>query len=177
MNYAGVGSRRTPATILKQMKQIGYELGIATTNNKSWILNTGGAAGADQAFCEGASAAGGKVQVFAPTWYTVHGCSYDVKKITDIPPGAYSIAQRFHPAWGRLSSGAKALMARNILVLLGESFIEPVRFVVAWTPNGKMVGGTGHTLRAASDFNIPVFNLNDMSAAKVIEHAIKLLEQ
>ncbi len=175
MTYAGVGARKTPSVVLEKMREIGFELGITQHGDKAWTLYTGGAAGADQAFCEGAVAAAGKIKVFAPAWYAVHGCLPDVNRVTDIPPGAYSIARRYHPAWDKLGRGARALMARNVMVVLGESFVEPVRFVVAWTPGGNDVGGTGHTLRVARDFGVPIFNLYESTVGDVLRYADEVM--
>ena len=47
--YAGIGARKTPVYILSIMGTIGEYLA-----EKGWILNTGAAPGADQAFAEGA---------------------------------------------------------------------------------------------------------------------------
>jgi predicted Rossmann fold nucleotide-binding protein DprA/Smf involved in DNA uptake len=48
--YAGIGSRRTPSEILELMKEIGSKLEI-----EGWLLRSGGAPGADQAFEAGIS--------------------------------------------------------------------------------------------------------------------------
>ncbi len=43
--YSGIGSRETPDDIIDVMKQLGKKLA-----DQGWILRTGGAKGADQAF-------------------------------------------------------------------------------------------------------------------------------
>jgi len=47
--YTGVGSRKTPLSILKVMRKLGYKLAI-----DGWMLRSGGADGADSAFEKGA---------------------------------------------------------------------------------------------------------------------------
>ena len=70
---------------------------------------------------------------------------------------------KYHPNWDNLSQGAKKLMARNACQVFGITGDQPVDFIICWTPNGEITGGTGQALRIAKDFNIPVFNLGSMS--------------
>ena len=72
---------------------------------------------------------------------------------------AYRIAAYHHPAWERLSPGVRALMARNVHVLLGSDLRSPAAFFACWTPGGEVVGGTGHAIRVALAHGIPVVNL------------------
>lgn len=71
----------------------------------------------------------------------------------------FELAAKYHPNWDACSGHAKALHARNGVIMLGDWLDVPVRFVVCWTPDGKVVGGTGQALRIAAAYNIPVFNL------------------
>jgi hypothetical protein len=48
--------------------------------------------------------------------------------------------------------------------ILGRWGDTPADFVVCWTKNGKASGGTGHALRIANYYNIPVFNLRNKDA-------------
>jgi hypothetical protein len=45
------------------------------------------------------------------------------------------------------------------MIILGKNLDEPVKFVVCWTPGGKVVGGTGVAIQIAHKNNIPVINL------------------
>ena len=54
--YAGIGSRKTPIKILKEMTKIANFL-----NKKGYILRSGGAIGADKAFENGS---GNKKEIF-----------------------------------------------------------------------------------------------------------------
>lgn len=59
--YAGVGSRKAPQEVLGLMERIARRLAVL-----GWMLRTGGAEGADQAFERGARAGGGTAEVFLP---------------------------------------------------------------------------------------------------------------
>jgi hypothetical protein len=78
---------------------------------------------------------------------------------------ALELAARFHPAWGRCSSAARSLHARNGHQVLGAELDSPVSFVACWTPDGSLdggarsAGGTGQALRIAAGFEVPVVNL------------------
>ena len=56
-------------------------------------------------------------------------------------------------------NGAKKLMARNCHQVLGLDLKTPVDFIVCWTKDGTINGGTGQALRIAEAYNIPVYNL------------------
>jgi hypothetical protein len=68
-----------------------------------------------------------------------------------------------HPAWDILSQGAQKLHARNVHQILGPDLSRPtpVEFVLCWTPDAQVVGGTATAIRLAQDRNIPVYNLAD----------------
>jgi hypothetical protein len=71
------------------------------------------------------------------------------------------LASQFHPAWDRLSYGARMLHARNVHQVLGANILAPVfsSFVVCWTRDGLGGGGTGQAIRIAERYNVPVFDL------------------
>jgi len=149
--YAGIGSRKTPPSILYQMTDIAK--GLAEC---SWTLRSGGAAGADSAFEEGAT----KKEIFLAS--------------AEIPEAAFEIASEYHPAWGGLQPYVKKLHARNAQQILGKNLDCTVKFVVCWTPDGAetettiKTGGTGQAIRIANAYRVPVFNLaNEGSLEKV----------
>jgi hypothetical protein len=165
--YAGIGSRATPDYITSLMTRLAERL-----RDDSMILRTGHAEGADVAFEWGAGAA---AQIFLP-WrtfntnigYTGTRDEYGHEihpKIFDSPNDeAHSIAMQYHPAWGFMTIGARALHARNSHQILGPlplSRPTPVEFVICWTADGKPSGGTGQALRIAEDHDIPIHNLHD----------------
>lgn len=147
-SYAGIGSRSTPEPVLLEMQNIAMQLAL-----RGWVLRSGLAEGADTAFDKGRKVVGAKAVLRTRT--------------THQP--AIDHAQLFHPAWDRCSDIAKALHARNSLVMLGDWLDKPVSFVVCWTPGGAVTGGTGQALRIAAHHSIPVFNLAVTPAAKLWE--------
>lgn len=153
--FAGIGSRQTPPEVLRLMEAIALRL----TTAYKFVLRSGGAKGADSAFAAGAKAK----EIYLP-WPGYNGLTDGVVLVRPTSE-AYEVAKRFHPVWDRLSPGVQALHARNVHVLLGKDLASPVDFVVAWTPGGAEVGGTGHALRVAKHYGIPVFNLYEKEKA------------
>ena len=161
-SYAGIGSRKTPPAVLALMGSVAAELAA-----QGWVLRTGMAGGADQAFYRGA-AANGSVELYLP-WarFEASARRSGMREFTLAQPSqaAYTMASRFHPAWGSLSGGVRHLHARNCHQVLGADLASPARFVLCWTPDGSLdgtgrrVGGTGQALRIAHHYGVPVFNL------------------
>lgn len=164
--YAGIGSRRTPASILDLIEDVANNLA-----QKGWVLRSGAADGADTAFEVGAKQ-WGDIELYLP-WQSFNQFRRYKGKV--IPPAksrlaypthaALELAAKYHPAWNQLSRGPRALHARNCHQILGPELNDPVRFVLCWTPDGcidnptKETGGTGQAIRLANAHNIPVFNL------------------
>jgi hypothetical protein len=178
--YAGIGSRETPPPLLAQMTHI-----AATLASQGWVLRTGMAPGADQAFYGGAIEHG-PVELYLPWPSFEAGARQATTTSSESVLGrparaAYAMAGRFHPAWSQLSKGAQHLHARNCHQILGSDLNTPARFVVCWTPDGSLdgrgrrVGGTGQALRIAHLYRIPVFNLAraDLSRLKaaLVDHS------
>jgi hypothetical protein len=65
----------------------------------------------------------------------------------------------YHPAPYRLSKSGMKLMSRNSYQVLGDSLDNPSSFLVCWTSDGKMSGGTAQAMRIATDFRVPIYNL------------------
>jgi hypothetical protein len=154
MYYAGIGSRKTPAQILFTMTKI-----ARTFAQHGWILRSGGAAGADTAFSNGA---GELAHIYLP-W---HGFGTPTSGRAFIySSDAMEFAKQFHPTWSRLSWTAKKLMARNTHQILGHDALGRSSIVICWTPDGaetlttRETGGTGQAIRMAVHYNVPVFNL------------------
>lgn len=162
--YAGIGARATPPAVLDVMSR-----GASWLADEGWVLRTGMATGADQAFYRGASTRGA-FELYLP-WPTfeadAHTPSCDSEQVVRGEPtlAAYELAARFHPAWPRLTQAVRALHARNAHQVLGADLASPARFVLCWTPDGSLdgrgrrVGGTGQALRIAHHHAIAVFNL------------------
>lgn len=155
--YTGIGSRETPEHVLRLMTVIADNLGMA-----GWTLRSGGAKGADMAFEKGADMAWrrthgkcGNAEIYLP-WRNFNGSR---SALYDIDERAFAMAEDYHPAWSRCSPAARKFHARNCHQVLGIDLDTPTNFVLCWTPNGRVTGGTGQALRMALDLNIPVFNM------------------
>lgn len=144
--YAGIGSRETPLSIKPQIERV-----VMYLNSREYILRSGGAPGADTFFEEYAD----KKEIFLP-W---RGFNDNLSELYIPTIEAFEMAEKYHPGWFSLSSGAKKLMARNCNQVLGEDLNTPVEFIVCWTRDGKASGGTGQALRIAEDLKIPIYNL------------------
>lgn len=153
MIYAGIGSRRTPADIQKLMTTAAESL-----SSLGWLLRSGHADAADYAFELGSS--NGEIHLpwssYNDKLPRVTGNVYAVPNFT---PEIMEVAAKFHPVWWNLSDAVRKLMARNTTILLGDQLDKPVDCVICWTPAGQPIGGTGHGLRIAHHYKIPIFNL------------------
>jgi hypothetical protein len=134
------------------MTQIAEQL-----DQDGWMLRSGHAEGADQAFEIGTN----KMEIHLP-WAgynnAAHGYPYVVPKPL---PAIVEIAARYHPKWDELSNPVKLLMCRNVTIILGKVLEAPAKMVICWTPGARLIGGTAHGIRIADAFDIPVFNIAD----------------
>jgi len=146
--YAGIGSRATPPSVLLTFARIAKRLEAL-----GYTLRSGGAAGADTGFEMGVQNPKNK-EIYLP-W---KGFNNSQSELFVISEGATIMASQFHPRWSALKPAGRKFMARNCYQVLGYNLIEPVDFIVCWTPNGQVTGGTGQALRMAAEFNIPVIN-------------------
>jgi hypothetical protein len=162
--YAGIGSRGTPPPFLIFMQKVAEALSEECT------LRTGGADGADSAFIEGAKK---NMEIYIPS-NGFNGFYENKNKyvITEIPSQAFDLAEKFHPAYQKLSPFAKRLMARNCMQILGKNLDDPVKFVICYTKDGKASGGTGQALRLAGSMNIPIYNIQQKDAFQYCKQLI-----
>jgi hypothetical protein len=157
ISYAGVGSLRTPAPVLALMRDLG-----ATLAQRGWILRTGGASGADQAFAAGARGERGRVEEFLP-WPGFAGRAD--ARLARPSAAAYALAARITPRGRGCHGAARALHARNSHQVLGADLDEPVHVLLCWTPDvtldgrGPRSGGTGQAIRVARAAGVDVVNL------------------
>lgn len=153
--YCGIGSRETPDTILKLMVNIAVDLA-----QKGWVLRSGLAGGADQAFHVGATIANGHQENYIPC-KGFNGANAQAIVAPDLPnwKDALRISSSFHPAWDRCSEVAKKLHGRNLYQIAGKDLDLTVDCVICWTKNGQEIGGTAQAMRIAKHLEIPIFNL------------------
>lgn len=171
--YAGIGSRETPQHILSIMHHIGAYLA-----SEGWTLRSGAADGADAAFEKGADTFFDMSIALKEIYLPWSGFNHS---ISELHPGLIPFTQEevdftasYHPAWDKCSPAAKKLMTRNTRQILGCEAVNgreviPVKFVVCWTPMGKMVGGTSQALRIASAIQVPIINLGSATNAQELE--------
>ena len=150
--YAGIGPRTTPKDVQEVMTDIARQL-VPT----GWCLRSGHADGADQAFERGAV----NRQIFLP-WEGFNNGYSNLKDmaVLELTETQLKIARHHHPAWDKCSPGAQRLLARNVPILLGENLDDPVTCVITWLPEPTYQGGTRHALSIASNYGVPVFDLN-----------------
>jgi len=151
--YTGIGSRKTPPVILEAMEALAGFMA-----QQDFTLRSGAAEGADAAFERGATEYNGRREIYLP-WPSFNGHHSKLEPKQE----AYAIAESFHPNWPKLYTAGRKLMARNVHQILGVSLQSPTNFVVCWTPNGKLVGGTALAINIALANNIPVINLGALT--------------
>lgn len=163
--YAGIGSRETPKEVLDLFIIVGKFLA-----QKGLTLRSGHAQGADQAFEIGCDKIKGKKEIYLP-WKRFENSDSNLIVSKE---KAFEIGAKFHPAWDRLTDGARKLQARNSHQILGEELCEPSDFVICWTKNGKGSGGTGQAIRIAKHYNVPVFDAGRYENIEDVKQELKL---
>lgn len=162
MIIAGIGSRSTPANNLS-------EIGLVSSwcRHRGIWIRSGHADGADKAFEKEADP--DRLVVFLP-WrnYNREGPARGTVVVTRWTPELAAVVNRIHPTPGLLSRGAALMMARNAQIILGANLDTPVNAVVCWTPDEER-GGTSFGIRLAREHGIPVFNLNRMGPAAILQ--------
>lgn len=153
--FTGIGSRQTPPDIRDMMSNIAEELCKA-----GYVLRSGAAQGADQAFEQGCKRVTGTKEIYIP-WNSFEGrhSARDVGVYCMEDDYATLVAAQHHPNWEACSIGTKKLHTRNVFQVLGQDLLTPSVCVICWTPNGSGSGGTGQAIRMAKHFKIPVFDL------------------
>lgn len=145
--FTGIGSRKTPKKMLELLSDASYAL-----RKRGFILRSGHSVGADLAF-EKQYLYQGISEIYLP-W---KGFGGSTSKLFNITQEAMDSVNEFHPVPNTLSNPNRKLLARNYHQLFGYNGIRS-DFVVCWTNNGLIEGGTGHTLKIAEHYNIPIFN-------------------
>jgi hypothetical protein len=170
LTYAGIGARTTPNNILVRMSHIAKRL-----EHQLFTVYSGGAAeGADAAFIATIQF----YKVFMPArlfnYKTANRADFiDCSDLYNWNEALQTV-DKYHPAPHNLTPFARKLHARNAYCVLGEDLKSPVDFVLCWTPNAAITGGTGQGMRIAIDYNIPIFNLADPSVLIDVLKTLKL---
>lgn len=148
--YTGIGSRKTPLEVQEAFRAFAKAL-----EPYRWILRTGGAEGADQAFADGIKDPN-NVEIYIP-WVGFNNLTGTNLYLPN--DESEKIASTIHPNWGACSQGARKLHSRNVNQILGQNLKTPSQFVLCWTLKGSGGGGTGQAIRLAKLHNIPVLDL------------------
>lgn len=175
--YSGIGSRETPEHILTIMHHIGAYL-----SSEDWTLRSGAASGADASFEEGANREKTKPEIYLP-WE-----GFNFSK-SPLHPKNYPFTEQeqqftaqFHPAWRKCSPSARLLHQRNTRIMVGMEAlhgedVQASKFVVCWTENGQLKGGTAQALRIATSYNIPIINLGLAQSPQELETLVLKVDE
>lgn len=161
--FAGIGSRDCPQDVLDDMFKISAWL---CSFSNQYILRSGGANGCDDFAEKGCDSVGGAKEIFLP-WKNFNN---NKSVLFNTPIGATLIAKSIHPAWNNLTTGAINLHSRNICQILGQDLNAPVEFVLCYTENGEVKGGTATAINLSKQLNIPIFNLGSNGKAELKEY-------
>lgn len=159
--YTGVGSRETPPDVCAFLRTAANRL------SNSYILRSGAADGADSAFESGITCAKDK-----EIWVPYEGFRGHQSALTPTL-AAFQLAESIHPAWHRLTKVGKSLHARNCHQVLGSTLNSPSKFLLCWTANGDIKGGTATAIKLALNNNIPVLNFGKWSSVASMRDALE----
>lgn len=174
--YAGIGSRQTPDKVLERMEKLAARLA-----ELGFVLRSGAAGGADQAFERGCDKAAGVKEIYLP-WKDF---SDSQSPLFTVDKQAIEMASQFHPGWHHCTPAAQKLHGRNCYQILGADLKTPAKFVICWTPDGceghetrtSKSGGTGQAISVATANGIQVFNLFNADVMDRIANAVKASQQ
>lgn len=165
--YTGVGSRETPPAIQDLMTRIAAKLEAV-----GYVLRSGAAEGADQAFERGVEHVSRKQIFIAWNGFCKRQMGRDgvIPLIECCERRAFQIASEVHPAWDAVKAdgspvlklSAKGLHARNTYQVLGARLDTPSKFLVCWAPvdkHGVPKGGTRTAWVLAEREGVECFNL------------------
>lgn len=133
-------------------------------------LHSGNAPGADQAYARGGNEVNPALVNLHLPWFkferhAIHPMNvvWNVDDEHDVPAEKLvmfeSLARKHHPAWHRLSQGARKLMVRNSSIIKPPPEFDHVDLVLAWPSDKPGGGGTGQGMRIAQDLGIPLVDL------------------
>jgi len=170
--YAGIGSRETPQPIRQRIHFFADRL-----NALGYVLRSGGADGADDFFEERAN----RFEIYLP-WKGFNDrprqdISEQKRYFQEPTSQAFEIASKNIQRFSSRKRGVQLLLARNMHQVLGFDLKTPVNFVICWTPEAKVQGGTAYAIRLAKSLNIPVFNLANIKHDEALQKELDMHPQ
>lgn len=127
-----------------------------------FILRSGGASGADEAFEQGvdeyAATLGSDPYLFKEIYLPWEGFRKNRSPLYGSCKRSRLLAKEFHPNWANVSPAGRDFHGRNCYQILGKNLDRPSSFVLCWTQDGAITGGTGQALRIAQEYNVPILN-------------------
>ncbi len=146
---ACIGSRSLKTSEILECEEIGRAIA-----ERGWELHTGNAQGADQAFARGANEVNPKLVHLHLPWFKYERDAIVsgnvVRTVEDLEAHELDfytqLAEKYHPAWERLSQGVRKLMIRNGMIILpcGCHSVDVTIALPSSKPGG---GGTGQGMR------------------------------
>ncbi len=175
--YTGIGSRNIPNDIISKFESYG-----ALLASKGFVLRSGAARGADQAFEDGCDSVDGSKEIYLP-WKKFNDSRSPLYDLS--PEAEQKAADVYGSRWEYLNTTTKQFMTRNIYQITGSKLDTLSSFVVCWTPDGcatakcrrKETGGTGQAISYADELDIPIFNLMNELAERCMCNFITYLTE
>lgn len=176
--YAGIGRHKnTPPHMLNIIGSVASFMGSV-----GWTLRSGGALECDTAFENGCDRVKGAKEIYLPWRAFNHNLSELNPAIYPFNDEEKEFTAKFHPAWNKCGPSARLMHTRNTRIMLGMQpihgpIVQPVKFVICWTEEGKEDGGTGQALRVAHALNIPIINFGSANNPAELEHLVLEVER
>jgi hypothetical protein len=168
---ACIGSRELSEHELSTCEKLGWW--IARCGHE---LHSGNATGADQAYARGANQVNPELVHLHIPWYRYERAAicngnivWNLEEISVEWHEKYAkVAEKLHPAWHRLSQGARKLMIRNGFIVKPPPEFDFVDLVLAF-PGRLKLGGTGQGMRLANDYGIKLVDLRDLGELELAQ--------
>jgi len=172
LHYAGIGSRETPEDLRERI-----HIFVDRLNDLHYCLRSGGADGADTFFEERAE----NFEIYLP-WKGFNGrpqkdISPQKRYFQEASSEAFTFARENIQDFDKRKRGSQLLLARNMHQVLGYDLQTPVKFIICWTYEGNVRGGTAHAIRLAKSCSIPVYNLSNRKHDEALEKELDLHPQ
>lgn len=163
--YSGIGSRKTPKEICSLISLIGKKL-----EERKWILRSGAALGADQAF---------EKFVKNKYIYTVKNFDFSEPNYSFCKTELLSVLDKKF-SLDSYSPYCQVLLLRDINQVLGSFKTSPEhsKFLITWTKsenyNDSSIGGSRIAIRCALKYGIKVYNLVNRTTLEMIKKRLEL---